>query len=71
MMQLAQWFFEFFRKAKHAQNYCTLCDTRLWPWQSTVRLYALGGTRAHIKCAFYWLRDQDELRRLTDSGESR
>lgn len=42
------------------QAYCSICDGRIWFWQSATRLYSLGMTRAHIDCAANYIRSKLE-----------
>lgn len=48
---------------EHEQVYCSICDGRIWFWQSATRLYSLGMTRCHIDCAARYLREELEVRR--------
>jgi len=50
---------------KHQDKYCCICDSRIWWWQKTVRLYSLGMNIAHLNCAADYLRSELEAYRQT------
>lgn len=48
---------------KAPNDYCVVCDRRIWFFQKGIRVYSLGNNRAHISCAANYLRDELEARR--------
>lgn len=51
---------------QHPDKTCTLCERRIWWWQSSYRLYALGDTLAHGSCSLAYFKAELAARKLLD-----
>lgn len=64
-----KWFWAAVNKAdeehlRHPDRFCCICDGRIWPWQTSTRLYSLGMNRAHLNCGADYIRSELESRKI-------